>query len=69
MVDLGLFQVQLAVGPVEMTQQDYRTPGCAKVLLSEVARWRYASLRYDNPWELAIAQKFIRLRDPKTQSL
>jgi radical SAM superfamily enzyme YgiQ (UPF0313 family) len=51
------------------TQQDYRTPAWAKALLSNLARWRYASLRYDNPWELAIAQKFIRLRDPKTQSL
>jgi anaerobic magnesium-protoporphyrin IX monomethyl ester cyclase len=85
MLDLGLRQVQLAAvldgrwpwrivdGNVLAcrfpTQQDYRTPAWVKALLSNLAHWRYASLRYDNPWELAIAQKFIRLRDAKTQSL
>jgi hypothetical protein len=51
------------------TQQDYQTPPWAKALLSNLARWRYSTSRYDNPWELAVAQRFIRLRDPKTQSL
>jgi anaerobic magnesium-protoporphyrin IX monomethyl ester cyclase len=51
------------------TEQDYRTPPWAKAVLRNLARWRYATRRYDDPWELAIAQRIIRLRDPKTQSL
>ena len=51
------------------TVQDYRTPAWGKSVLRNLARWRYAGQRYDNPWELAVVQKLIRLRDPKTQSL
>jgi anaerobic magnesium-protoporphyrin IX monomethyl ester cyclase len=51
------------------TAQDYRTPELGKMLLRNLARWRYSTQRYDNPWELSIAQQFIRLREPKSQSL
>jgi anaerobic magnesium-protoporphyrin IX monomethyl ester cyclase len=51
------------------TAQDYRTPALAKSVLRNLARWRYATSYYDHSYELAIAQRIIRLRDPKTQSL
>ena len=51
------------------TVQDVRTPAWGKALLRTLARWRYTSGRYDNPWELAIAHRFIRLREPQTESV
>jgi radical SAM superfamily enzyme YgiQ (UPF0313 family) len=51
------------------TVQDYRAAPLGKTLLRNLARWRYTTQRYDNPWELSLAQRFIRLREPKTQSL
>ena len=51
------------------TAQDYTTPPWAKSVLRNLARWRYASGRYDHAYELKAAQRLIRLRDPHTQSL
>jgi hypothetical protein len=51
------------------TVQDHRLPPLRRMLLRNLARWRYSTRRYDNPWELSLAQRFIRLRDPKTESL
>lgn len=51
------------------TTQDYRTSSLGKALLRNLARWRYATRLYDHSWELAVAQRLIRVRDPKTQSL
>jgi radical SAM superfamily enzyme YgiQ (UPF0313 family) len=51
------------------TAQDYRTPPWRKAVLRNLARWRYATGYYNHSWELALARRFIRLRDPKTQSL
>jgi radical SAM superfamily enzyme YgiQ (UPF0313 family) len=51
------------------TAQDYRTPRLAKAFLRNLARWRYAAGYYDHSWDLALAQRLVRLRDPKTQSL
>ena len=39
------------------------------MILSNLARWRYATRRYDNPWELRIARRLIRLREPQNESL
>ena len=51
------------------TEQDYRTPPWGKAMLSGLARWRYATKRYSRPWELRVAQKIVRLREPQRQSL
>ena len=51
------------------TIQDYRTPAWGKALLRGLARWRYARQRYDRPWELALANRLIPLRDPRSESL
>jgi anaerobic magnesium-protoporphyrin IX monomethyl ester cyclase len=51
------------------TVQDYRAPEIAKTFLRNLARWRYSTRRYDNPWELRLAQRFVRLKEPKTESL
>jgi hypothetical protein len=51
------------------TAQDYRTPALAKGVLRNLARWRYATGYYDHSYELAIAQRIIRLRDPKAESI
>jgi hypothetical protein len=51
------------------TAQDYRTPGWGKAVLQNLARWRYATERYGRPWELRVAQKLVRLREPQRQSL
>jgi anaerobic magnesium-protoporphyrin IX monomethyl ester cyclase len=51
------------------TMQDPDRKDLGKALLRNLARWRYANHRYDNPWELAAAQKLVRLRAPKTDSL
>ena len=51
------------------TVQDVRTPSWGKAVLSAVSRWRYATGRYGRPWELRVAQKLVRLREPQRQSL
>jgi radical SAM superfamily enzyme YgiQ (UPF0313 family) len=51
------------------TVQDYRTPSWGKAVLRNLARWRYATRRYDRPWELKIAQRLIPLHEPKSESL
>ena len=51
------------------TAQDARISGGARLILSTLARWRYATRRYDNPWELRIARRLIRLREPQNESL
>ena len=38
------------------TVQDHRTPAWGKAVLRTLARWRYATGRYDDPWELALAR-------------
>jgi hypothetical protein len=51
------------------TVQDYKTPQWGKTLLKAAASWRYSSGRYDNPWELALIQRAIPLRQPQKESL
>src|SRR5207248_1120912 len=47
------------------TIQDARISRGSKMVLRNLARWRYAARRYDNPWELRLARRFIRLREPQ----
>jgi anaerobic magnesium-protoporphyrin IX monomethyl ester cyclase len=51
------------------TVQDARISGASRMILSNLARWRYATRRYDHPWELRIARRLIRLREPQNESL
>jgi radical SAM superfamily enzyme YgiQ (UPF0313 family) len=51
------------------TVQDHRTPAWGKALLRNMARWRYATARYDRPIELAIGQRLLGLRDPRRESI
>jgi len=39
------------------------------MILRNLARWRYATRRYDHPWELRVARRLIRLREPKIESI
>ncbi len=51
------------------TVQDYSTPQWAKRILGNLAAWRYATGRYDNPWELDLAKRVIRIREPQRVSI
>ncbi|HVT06864.1 MAG TPA: radical SAM protein [Polyangia bacterium] len=51
------------------TIQDARISRAGRSVLRNLARWRYATRRYDNPWELRLARRFIRLREPQIESL
>lgn len=51
------------------TVQDVRTPLWGKSVLSNLARWRYATGRYENPRELDFARRLIPLREPQKESL
>jgi anaerobic magnesium-protoporphyrin IX monomethyl ester cyclase len=51
------------------TVQDYRTPAWRKALLRNLSRWRYATGVVGRPFELAMAQRLVGLRDPKTESI
>jgi anaerobic magnesium-protoporphyrin IX monomethyl ester cyclase len=51
------------------TVQDARPKSWGRPLLRNMARWRYATRRYGHPWELAVAQRLVRLRDPKEEGL
>ncbi|HWM93316.1 MAG TPA: radical SAM protein [Thermoanaerobaculia bacterium] len=51
------------------TAQDWSTPAWGKATLRTLAGWRYATGRWDNPWELDLARKVIPLREPQRESL
>ncbi|HVG08765.1 MAG TPA: radical SAM protein [Thermoanaerobaculia bacterium] len=51
------------------TAQDCSTPAWGKATLRTLAGWRYATGRWDNPWELDLARKVIPLREPQRESL
>ena len=51
------------------TAQDYRLPRMARFALRGLASWRYATRIYDHPWELRLARRLVRLREPKRESL
>jgi radical SAM superfamily enzyme YgiQ (UPF0313 family) len=51
------------------TVQDYRTPAWGKALLTNMARWRYATRRYGRPLELALGQRLLGMRDPRAESI
>jgi radical SAM superfamily enzyme YgiQ (UPF0313 family) len=51
------------------TVQDYRTPAWGKAVLRRLARKRYESARWDNPWELRLARRIIPLREPQRESV
>jgi len=51
------------------TTQDMRLPGWGRTLLKSLSSWRYASGAYNFPGELRLAQKLVRLRQPRLESL
>ena len=51
------------------TVQDAETPAWGKFLLRELARWRYATAVYANPWELDLARRLVPLRQPERDSI
>jgi anaerobic magnesium-protoporphyrin IX monomethyl ester cyclase len=51
------------------TVQDWRLPAWARVMLKGLGTWRYALGAFDNPVELRWAQKLVRLRQPRLESL
>ena len=51
------------------TIQDWRLPRWARLALKTMGSWRYAFGAFDNPVELRWAQKLVRLRQPKLESL
>lgn len=51
------------------TTQDIRLPRWGRVLLKTLGSWRYALGAYDHPGELRLAQKLVRLRQPRLESL
>jgi anaerobic magnesium-protoporphyrin IX monomethyl ester cyclase len=51
------------------TTQDIRLPGWGRTLLKSLGSWRYAFGAYDFPGELRLAQKLVRLRQPRLESL
>lgn len=51
------------------TVQDWSTPAWGKAVLRGLAGWRYATGRWENPWELEMAKRLIPLRDPQRESL
>ena len=51
------------------TTQDMRLPGWGRTLLKSLGSWRYALGAYDYPAELRFAQKLVRLRQPRLESL
>jgi radical SAM superfamily enzyme YgiQ (UPF0313 family) len=51
------------------TVQDMRSPGWAKRGLRAMAGWRYRYRRYDQPWELELASRLVRLRMPQVSGL
>jgi len=51
------------------TVQDCTTPKWGKSVLRGLASWRYASGRWDRPWELNMARRFIPLREPQKEGI
>jgi radical SAM superfamily enzyme YgiQ (UPF0313 family) len=51
------------------TTQDVRLPGWGRALLKSLGSWRYALGAYKFPAELRAAQKLVRLRQPRLESL
>jgi anaerobic magnesium-protoporphyrin IX monomethyl ester cyclase len=51
------------------TVQDWRLPQWARLTLKGLGSWRYATGAFDNPFELRWAQKLVRLRQPRLESL
>jgi len=51
------------------TTQDMRLPGWGRALLKSLSGWRYWLGAYDYPAELRFAQKLVRLRQPRLESL
>jgi anaerobic magnesium-protoporphyrin IX monomethyl ester cyclase len=51
------------------TAQDAHSPPWTKSMLRALASWRYRFRRYNNPWELALSKKIVRLADPRVTSL
>jgi len=51
------------------TVQDWRLPSWARVMLKGLGSWRYALGAFDHPVELRWAQKLVRLREPRLESL
>lgn len=51
------------------TVQDYSTPAWGKRVLRSLASWRYATGVYRKPWELDVARRLIRLRQPQRESI
>ena len=51
------------------TVQDYTTPRWGKAFIRRLAGWRYATSRYGKPWELDLARRVIRLREPQRESI
>lgn len=51
------------------TTQDMRLPAWGKAVLQSLSSWRYALGAYSFPAELRLAQKLVRLRQPRLESL
>jgi anaerobic magnesium-protoporphyrin IX monomethyl ester cyclase len=51
------------------TVQDLRSPSWAKRSLSAMAGWRYRHGKYNQPWELNLANRLVRLRMPQVSGL
>jgi anaerobic magnesium-protoporphyrin IX monomethyl ester cyclase len=51
------------------TTQDMRLPSWGRTLLQSLSSWRYAMGAYSFPGELKLAQKLVRLRQPRLESL
>ncbi|HTB57429.1 MAG TPA: radical SAM protein [Polyangia bacterium] len=51
------------------TAQDHRLSRGAQVALRGLASWRYATRIYDHPWELRLARRLVRLREPQRESI
>lgn len=51
------------------TVQDWRLPQWARWMLMAMGSWRYALGAFDNPAELRWAQKMVKLREPRLESL
>lgn len=51
------------------TVQDWAAPVWSRRLLSALASWRYAGGVYGRPWELELARRLVRLRQPQSESL
>ncbi|HEX2163529.1 MAG TPA: cobalamin-dependent protein [Thermoanaerobaculia bacterium] len=51
------------------TVQDADLPAWGRTALSKLAGWRYRSGRWGRPWELRLARRALRLRQPQSESL